>query len=326
MRKISRIFVIGRACLNVIMSVRGIPAPGKAVAEQYYACVPGGCGLNAALMFKRLGLDAVLNTRVADDINGNVVMRFCRDNGIDRRFITVEPKQKTGLESMIVTAAGESRCIIYPGANARLSADNTEEAVITTLPDVLFLNLSSPPAAIETASRVAAEKRIPVIVNAMRYETGDFPLEKLKGVEIFITDEESVAAFTGYPDMKPNSYIAICTALSNRTKAKYVVIMQKNDAVLLYNSPYHYLYTPLSGQERTDPFTAVDTFAAALTREYILHGDMERACKFGSIIYAMTLDGAGGSASVPHYDDISAFISKNNIRFDFTPSAGAAKV
>ncbi len=318
-----RILIVGRANMNLILFMDDIPSAGKYSVEKNYEYIPGGSGINTALMLSRLGIDTILSAKIAKDTHGQILVNFCRENDIDTRFIAADTKQRTGLETVFVTERDTNRSVIYPGANEKLNASNVEYA-LTSLPDALLLNLSSPAPALSNAAIIAYSKKIPVFVNATKCGKISFPLEELIETELFITDEEGVFNFTEYKELKTNTYIPICLALTKKTKAKHIVILQKNDAVLLYTSPYHYIFSPPCEAEIIDPSTASDAFAAALIWEYYLRRDISKACTFASIIQTMTVAGKGGASSIPQISDIPEFISRKNINYQFLPDINSA--
>lgn len=59
--------------------------------------VPAGAELNVAVGLSRLGLQAGFISRLGDDSLGHWLLEVLAGEGIDHRFVTLDPKNKTGL-------------------------------------------------------------------------------------------------------------------------------------------------------------------------------------------------------------------------------------
>lgn len=73
--------------------------------------------------------------------------------------------EKTGFALVLCEEGAENRIIVYPGANAYLSASDVEEA-FTSYPDGVFVQMEIPDEALLAAGRFASESSVKLIVDA----------------------------------------------------------------------------------------------------------------------------------------------------------------
>lgn len=314
MPEITRVLVVGSTSLDILLHMDDIPEAGESAAGQGYRYAAGGCGTIAALMFARLGLDPVLCSRTARDANGMRLNDLFLRNGIDSRFVTMEPRGFTGLCAVISTSADANRTVVYEGANRLLSEDDIE-AAMTCCPDAVFLQLSVPERAALAASEFASRRGVPVYIYTGT-TASDFPLSKLDKTEVFITDEKGVTLYTGHTVFRQSTFVQICMALASAVEAKYYVVKLRNGNTIVSNNMILRVYTPPCETIETDPATALDAFAATLTAEYLRCRNMERAVRLAGIVEAMTRSGEGASRSLPRTaQDIQKFVNDNGIDF-----------
>ena len=128
-----RILVVSSANVDLILNAETLPAAGETVISGGdFAFVAGGKGANAARTCAALGCDTIFLCRLGDDRHGKRLIELYKREGFDTRFIKLDRDLPTGLAAVAVSG-GESRIIVYPGANTALSADSVEEAFTTYL-------------------------------------------------------------------------------------------------------------------------------------------------------------------------------------------------
>ena len=88
-----RVLVVSSANMDMVQRIRRVPASGETVLEQRgsYSYVPGGKGANSAIAMARLGADCVFVCKVGDDANGKILTNLYRSEGIDVRYVIVDP-------------------------------------------------------------------------------------------------------------------------------------------------------------------------------------------------------------------------------------------
>ena len=308
-----KILVVSSANMDFVMRVGDIPTAGKTVIESRdYRYVPGGKGANSALAFARLGADCAFCTRLGDDANGQTLRALYDGAGIDTRYTVTDPTCPTGLAVIMVEDAGANRIIVYPGANNAVSPADVEKA-LECRPDAVFMQLEIGEEAILAASTMAAEREIPVFVDAGPARA-DFPLGEMKGLTVLSPNESETAIVTGISPDTEADCIAAARVLAGKCDAKYIVIKLGGRGAFVWDSAAG------TGElisayptDAVDTTAAGDAFTAAMTLEYLRTGDIFRAVRYGNAVGAITVSRPGASTSIPTADEVEEFLSRRGI-------------
>ncbi|CDE05541.1 ribokinase [Anaerotruncus sp. CAG:390] len=307
-----RILTVSSANMDFVMKVARVPEAGQTLLDDgSFRFVPGGKGANAAVAIQRLGGDSVFCTRLGNDRNGDELRRIYAREGVDCRFIVTDPERATGLASIMVEPSGQNRIIVFPGANAAICSDDVESAMLCR-PDALFMQLEIAADAIIYAARYAAERNIPIFIDAGP-ALPDFPFAKLPRLEVFSPNETETEAYTGIVPSSPEACLRAATALSRMVDAHYYVIKLGGRGAYIYDGKY-YFCLPAFDVKAVDTTAAGDAFTSALTLEYLRCGDIERAGRYANLVGAMTVGRAGALPSLPTEAELKKFVKTYGIK------------
>ena len=297
-----RILTVSSANMDFVMKVARVPEAGQTLLDDgSFRFVPGGKGANAAVAIQRLG----------NDRNGDELRRIYAREGVDCRFIVTDPERATGLASIMVEPSGQNRIIVFPGANAAICSDDVESAMLCR-PDALFMQLEIAADAIIYAARYAAERNIPIFIDAGP-ALPDFPFAKLPRLEVFSPNETETEAYTGIVPSSPEACLRAATALSRMVDAHYYVIKLGGRGAYIYDGKY-YFCLPAFDVKAVDTTAAGDAFTSALTLEYLRCGDIERAGRYANLVGAMTVGRAGALPSLPTEAELKKFVKTYGIK------------
>ena len=300
-----RVLVVSSANMDFVQRIDKIPNAGQTVVTDCtYSYIPGGKGANSAVAFARLGADTVFCTRVGKDANGAALKRIYQNENIDIRFLIEDSEKATGLASIIVEEGGANRIIVYPGANTAIAEGDIEDA-FTTYPDAVFVQFEIPFDAVVTAAEFAAEKDIPLFVDAGPVGEG-VDLSRLKKVEILSPNESECEALTGiYPDTL-ESCLRACIRLGSMVECKYVVLKLGRRGAFVYDGKYYHL---VQGHkvDAVDTTAAGDVFSAAITYAYLKKGDILEATRFANLAAALSVTKEGAFPSIPSLAEVKEF-------------------
>ena len=307
-----RVLTVSSANMDFVMKVARVPEAGQTLLDDgSFRFAPGGKGANAAVAIQRLGGDSVFCTRLGNDRNGDELRRIYAHEGVDCRFIVTDPEHATGLASIMVEPSGQNRIIVFPGANAAICSDDVESAMLCR-PDALFMQLEIAADAIIYAARYAAERNIPIFIDAGP-ALPDFPFEKLPRLEVFSPNETETEAYTGIVPSSPEACLRAATALSRMVDAHYYVIKLGGRGAYIYDGKY-YFCLPAFDVKAVDTTAAGDAFTSALTLEYLRCGDIERAGRYANLVGAMTVGRAGALPSLPTEAELKKFVKTYGIK------------
>jgi len=311
--KTPRILTIGSANIDLMARMSKIPSVGQTVIEHAgYEYIPGGKGANAALAVHRMGGESIFCAKRGNDTHGSRLADIYASSGINARFVSATPKERTGLALVMVEANGNNRIVAYPGANALLRAEDAEEAM-TCYPDAMLIQFEVPYDTVIASVRYARDAGVPVIIDAGP-ASKEYDLEALGEVEIFSPNETEIYTYTGIKATSTDNCLKACLALSNKIKAKYYVLKLGERGVFLYDGTY-FKFIASHNVEAIDSTAAGDVFTAALTVEYMRSGDIKRACEYANMAGALTVTKEGAFTSVPTHEDICKFVLNNEINY-----------
>jgi ribokinase len=311
-----RILVVGSAYTDFIIKTDRIPSAGQTFVGERYEYQPGGRGVYSAITLEELGAESIFCARLGGDSHSARLKAFLENRGLDARFVTADRQSQTGLVAVISEPNIAKRNIIYPGANQRLNTENVEEA-FTSYPDGLITQLDIPTAPIIAAVSFASIQGVPAIFDAVYTPgaaDGSFPLEQLDELDVLITDESSVFAFTSITPADQERCMRACLALAQRVTTKYTVLRLGSRGIFLYDGTYFKIIAPYE-VPMTDTAASGDAFAASLSLEYIRSRDIGRACEFANIVSTIVSSRPGALSSIPKLDDVSEFIAENGLGF-----------
>ena len=307
-----RILTVSSANMDFVMSVSKIPQGGETQLESgTYQFVPGGKGANSAVAVRRLGGDSVFCCRLGKDANGSIMHNIYKKEGLDTRFIVVDPDAVTGLGAIMVEPNGQNRIILFPGANVRLTKEDIDASFICR-PDALLMQLEITQDAVMHAAWTANEKNIPIILDAGPANR-DFPLADLPPLEIFSPNETETEIFTGINPTNPDNCLRAAMALQKLVTAKYYVIKLGGRGCYIYDGKYYHCL-PAYGVNAVDTTAAGDAFTAALTLEYLRSGDIVRAGRYANVVGALAVSKKGALPSLPTEAMVNKFIAEKAIR------------
>ncbi|MBO7304988.1 MAG: ribokinase [Clostridia bacterium] len=304
-----RILVIGSSNMDLSLNVYRLPSAGETVIDDGgVAYTPGGKGANAAISLRRLGADTVFCTKLGADSHGQKLYGYFKDEGLDTSYIKVDRDFPTGFAAVIKESDAQNRIIYYPGANTNLTRENLLEA-FSCSPDAVYLNFEISFEAAMVAAKIAASRSIPVFIDAAP-ASADYPLESLPPVEIFSPNESETKELTGILPAGADSSLRAALALWKRVKCKYIIIKQGSRGVFVYDGKHYSMIPAFRADKVVDTTAAGDAFGAAMLLEYLSHGDVNLAVKYGAAAGAVAVSRAGAATSVPTASEVLEFIRK----------------
>lgn len=309
MRK--RILTLGSANIDLMLKMDSIPSADQIEAGTGYEYVPGGKGGIAALTFARLGGDSVFCTRLGSDDNAVHLINYYKDVGVDTRFITQDRDLPTGFSVVMLESNGTRRAISYEGAINNFGKEDLESAFVC-YPDAVFLQFDIADRDIVAATRLAKRQEIPVFIDAGP-SSFKLPLELLENVEIFTLDEDEAYAYTDIYPSDPEKCLKTCMALAGKVNAKYIVLKLGRRGSFIYDGKYYFVI-PAYDTTPVDPDGAGSVFSAAVTLEYLRHGDIQKACGFANLAGALSVACEGAYRSVPTREDVRRFADRLGVQ------------
>ncbi len=311
-----RILTVGSANVDMTARMPYIPSVGQTIRSNYgYTMGAGGKGANSAYAVKNLGGESIFCAKLGRDDYAEKLISMYKRAGIKTDYITTDPEERTGLALVMVEKDGKNRIVTYPGANGRLSYDDTSYAMGECSPDALLIQFEINSNTIIDTVNYARNTGVPIIIDAGP-AIKDFPLSRLGEVDVFSPNETETYAYTGINPTDPDKCLKACLELKKLVKAKYYVLKLGGRGIYLDDGTYRNYITAHS-VEAVDTTAAGDVFTAALAVEYMRSGNIKRACEYANIAGAITVTRPGSFGSVPTHRDIQIFAENRKLNIKF---------
>lgn len=160
------VVVVGSVNVDLVVRVRGLPAPGETVTGGSFHRAPGGKGGNAAVASARLGAPTRIVGLIGPDDLGEEARRDLEGAGVDVAWLGTGA-EPTGVAAILVDAGGRNLIAVASGANAEVTASQVHEALsgIEAERAVVLSNLEIPDAAVAAAAEAARRRGWPFVLN-----------------------------------------------------------------------------------------------------------------------------------------------------------------
>ena len=175
----------------------------------------------------------------------------------------------------------------------------------------MYLQFEVAEEAVVEACRLAAERGIPVFVDAGPARC-DYPLDKLGAVEIFSPNETECRVFTGIDPVDEESCLRAAIRLRGKVNAKYIVIKMGSKGAFMFDGQEYFVY-PAENVFAVDTTAAGDVFTAVMTYSYVQNGNIHSAIRMANVAAAISVTRDGASTSVPTLADVLAFREKKKV-------------
>jgi ribokinase len=161
-----RLFVVGSANEDLVVTVASLPQPGQTVLAHEMVVLPGGKGANQAVAAARAGANVVFVGSVGRDAPGERTIAALRADGIDVSHLSVDSAAPTGVALVTVADDGENQIVVVAGANDRLSGAQVTAALAGMgANDVCLISFEIGDEAVAAAAAHAKQVNAAVLVN-----------------------------------------------------------------------------------------------------------------------------------------------------------------
>lgn len=151
------IAVVGSTNIDMVAYTDQIPERGETVTGKDFAIGFGGKGANQAVIAARLGVKTYMVGAVGDDVFGQSAKKNFEDQGVDIQFLATVPGS-SGVAPIWVDGDGDNRIIVVPGANAKVSIAQVENAIGSIKDLKVVIGQFEIPVEVTTAAFSAARK------------------------------------------------------------------------------------------------------------------------------------------------------------------------
>ncbi|HHV62678.1 MAG TPA: ribokinase [Firmicutes bacterium] len=302
-----RITVLGSMNMDLVVKVQNAPRPGETVRSEDFKMVPGGKGANQAVGAARLGAEVHMVGRVGQDIFGETLIQNLKAAGVDAGHVRKDPEAGSGLALITVDATGQNSIVVALGANNRVSPEDVDSARdLIGASDALLMQLEIPIETVLYATRIAADKGVPVILNPAPARPA--PDELLKGAAFLIPNESEASLLSGVVVSGRDEAMEAARRLLERG-ARNVIITLGDKGALVAN-PGASEFIAAYKVDALDTTAAGDTFIGAFVVAYLRGSQVIEAARYASAAASISVTRLGAQASMPTADEVEAFLER----------------
>ena len=162
----NKVVVIGSYIVALVMEADRIPVIGETKIAHNYHKAFGGKGSNQAVQVARLGVPAIMATKLGRDADGADCLALYEKEGMDTRFCFIDEVAPTATGFIICSADGHNIITIDIGALNNMTKDEIDQVMAAVIPgDIVLLQFEIDPELTLYAARRAKELGATVVLN-----------------------------------------------------------------------------------------------------------------------------------------------------------------
>lgn len=189
--------VVGSANLDLVAVAERAPEAGETVLGTDFVTVPGGKGANQAAAAAAVAPTALVGC-VGPDAAGEALRAHLESRGVSTEFVeTVDVH--TGHALITVSADGENRIVVIPGANHALRAGSVASALGELAPRVVAAQLETGMASVVAAASWARTNGATFVLNPSPIQA--VPAELLANTDVLIVNAGEARALVAGADV-----------------------------------------------------------------------------------------------------------------------------
>ncbi len=300
------VVVVGSSNVDLIMKMARLPKPGETVTNAVFAQTFGGTGANQAVAAARAGARVVFVSCVGGDAYGTQVVHNLERDGIDTRFVFVEPEVATGTALIMIGDQGQNCISVAPGANGRLTpahVDRAREAIAEA--SCLITQCEIPSETVAHVVELGASLGKPVVLNvAPARAVADATLAALSGLALNETEAEFL---TGRPVRTATEIEAAAAALLAKGPRTVLLTLGARGAYLAVDEVR--AMVPAFAVEAVDTTAAGDVHCGAFVVARVEGRSIVESVRFANAAAALSVTRLGAQPSAPARAEIEALLA-----------------
>lgn len=295
----TRIVVVGSINMDLVTQAPRFVGPGETILGERFLTIPGGKGANQAVAATRLGAKVALVGALGVDAFGRQLRQGLVSEGIDLSHTADLDDCSSGTASITI-AGGENQIIVVPGANARVSPAQVEQARgLIQRADVLLVQMEIPLETVEATLRLGEQLGVPVILNPAPAQP--LPSDWLKMARYVTPNQHELAVLLGADPAEDFRQLM--------RRAPCPVVLTRGGEGAWYREQGEPQHQPSFQVEVVDSTGAGDTFNAALA--VFLHEGLAVAVRKACAAAALSVGKLGAQQGMPRLDELQAALDSS---------------
>jgi ribokinase len=302
------ILVVGSINLDLVASVRRIPACGETVAGNNFQMFFGGKGANQAVGVARLKHPVRMIGRVGDDEFGRRLRSALRRTGVEIGSVQVTPAISSGVALIAVDAQGRNAIVVTPGANGRLTPEDVDaELAHLRSAGIILAQLETPLETIERLTVVASRYEVPLILDPAPAQM--LPQSLLRRVTWLTPNETEAATICGESlgRIQPGNASRYAHYLMSKGP-KNVLLKLGHRGAYVASADGTGIHIPAYRVKAVDSTAAGDAMNAGFAVALMHQMDATAAARYASAVAALSVTRFGAQPSMPSASQVNSFL------------------
>ncbi len=301
------ITVFGSINMDLIATTDRLPQPGETVAGSQFATAAGGKGANQALAARRAGSVVRMGGAVGKDGFAEPALALLSEAGVELSAVK-RVDEPTGTALILVGGTGENMIAVVPGANGTVGVEDAAAVVgAMAAGDILMLQLEIPPAAVETALKLARETGVTTVLNTAPLTADAAHLSRL--ADVVVANETEFALLVGRSLDNSSAREDALRDLHRQTGQTFVVTLGPDGVIAIKDEEV----AKVRGLtiEPVDTVGAGDTFCGYLAAALDQKLDFEEALRRAAVAGSLACLARGAQPSIPIADAVTESLSQH---------------
>lgn len=251
----------------------------------------GGAPLNVACRLHSLGSEVQLISRVGKDDNGDQILKYLKDHGLNVDTIQIDKKYQTGIVKVKLDSSNTaSYSIERPVAWDNISLDNETLSKVRSSDALIFGSLACRNETSKNTLFALLDKNVFKVFDAnLRppHYSLDFVLELIERSDFIKLNDEELEEICDFVNIKGHDLIEKIIALSEFTQSRHICVTLGKDGAILYSDKQIYKNDGYVVKV-ADTVGAGDSFLATLIHLILLkkspQNALDYACAMGSLV------------------------------------------
>jgi sugar/nucleoside kinase (ribokinase family) len=308
-------------CLGILVAdvvgrpVRTIPAPGRLALVDEMGLHAGGCAVNAGTVLAQFGLPVEVIGKIGRDPFGDFLLETLAARHIGASAVRRDDGAGTSATMVLVEPDGERRFVHYIGANARLTLEDVDmalvqrAAILHVAGALVMPGIDGEPTA--ELLRRAQAAGVTTFLDTVWDDTGRWMSTLapcLPYVDVFVPSLAEALALTG--ETEPE---AAARSLQARGAGTVALKMDVRGCLVLDRAG-EVLRVPAFRVDSVDSTGAGDAFAAGFIAGTYLGWSLEETARLANACGALCVTGRGAAGGTRSLQETQAFMAATPVR------------
>ena len=261
----------------------------------------GGAPLNVALRMKSFGAESAIISKVGSDADGEEIVSFLSEKGVDTDIIQISEEYKTGVVNVMINEKGNaSYDILYPSAWDKITLNEDIKKKVSDSDVFIFGSLiCRDEESRSTLNALLDEAKYKVFDANLRapYYTTDVLIELMMKADFIKLNDEELFEISRKLDSPYNSFEQNIKFIADKTNTKQVCVTKGAfGAVLYYDKKFYYN----SGYfiKVVDTVGAGDSFLASLIVRLLKGKSPQKSLNYACAIGALVAGEEGANPKI----------------------------